>query len=122
MSGSDNDKRRVVLTSRTNTGIQVTLVGVADTNALAVLARDDSTATLTAEATRYLEAIDLVRTLDLDIKWRSEADEVGVLSPLPEQRRPPTCKCCAGPLVWMNGIRVCFRTLTNARGSTRCQS
>jgi hypothetical protein len=37
--------------------------------------------TLATEATRYLEAIDLLRSLGLDVKWRSEADEARVLSP-----------------------------------------
>jgi hypothetical protein len=37
--------------------------------------------TLAAEATRYLEAIDLLRSLGLEVKWRSEADEARVLSP-----------------------------------------
>jgi hypothetical protein len=78
--------------------------------------------TLATEVTRYLEAIDLFRSLELDVKWRSEADEVGVLSPPPELLRPPSCARCAGPLVWMNGQRVCFRTFTTGRGSTRCQS
>jgi hypothetical protein len=78
-------------------------------------------ATLITEATRYLEAIDLFRSLDMHVKWRSEADEVGVLSPRPGVQRPPSCGRCAGPLVWMNGKRVCFRALTNARGSTQCQ-
>lgn len=77
--------------------------------------------TLPTEVTRYLKAIDLFRSLELDVKWRSEADEVGALSPPPELR-PPSCERCAGPLVWMNGQRVCFRTLTTGRWSTRCQS
>jgi DNA polymerase (family X) len=36
------------------------------------------------EATRYLNAIDLLRVLELGVKWRSEPDEVGALSPVPE--------------------------------------
>lgn len=59
--------------------------------------------TLATEATRYLETIDLFRSLELNVKWRSEADEVGALSPPPELQRPPRCERCAGPLVWMNG-------------------
>jgi hypothetical protein len=31
--------------------------------------------TLAAEATRYLDAIDLLRSLELDVKWRPEADK-----------------------------------------------
>lgn len=37
--------------------------------------------TLATEATRYLEAIDLFGSLELDVKWRSEADEVGGSAP-----------------------------------------
>jgi hypothetical protein len=78
--------------------------------------------TLGTEATRYLEAIDLFRSLELDVKWRSEADEVGAPpSPPLELKRPPSCERCSGPLVWMNGRRVCFLTLTTGRGSKQCQ-
>jgi hypothetical protein len=133
MSGSDNHKPRVVLASRRNGGLRVTLLWAADTNTVAVRVRDDITnavrvarragsqpngrlrapvrarraarrrlsdrgpaagglkaseathdmdaTTLATEATRYLEAIDLLRSLGLDVKWRSEADEDRVLSP-----------------------------------------
>ena len=43
MRGSENHKPRVVLASRKNAGIRVTLLWAADTNAIAVLVRDDST-------------------------------------------------------------------------------
>ena len=43
MHGSDTHKRPVVLASRKNTGIRVTLLWAADTNTTAVLVRDDST-------------------------------------------------------------------------------
>ena len=33
--------------------------------------------TLATEATCYLEVIDLFRSQELNVKWRSEADEVG---------------------------------------------
>jgi len=66
--------------------------------------------TLATEATRYLEAIDLFRSLELNVKWRSEADEVGRPGPPPELQRPAGCACCAGPLVRINGQHVCFRT------------
>ena len=39
--------------------------------------------TLATEVTRYLETIDLFRFLGLNVKWRSEANEVGVHSPQP---------------------------------------
>ena len=66
--------------------------------------------TLATEATRYLEAIDLFRSLGLNVKCRSEADEVGVLSPPAELRRTRRCERCAGPLVRINGQHVCLRT------------
>ena len=68
----------------------------------------DATALVT-DATRYLEAVDLFRSLGLDVKWRSEADEVGVLG-LPPEQRSPRCERCAGPLVRINGKHVCLRT------------
>jgi hypothetical protein len=42
-SGSHSHKARVVLASRKNAGIRVTLLWTAGTNAVAVLVRDDST-------------------------------------------------------------------------------
>ena len=68
----------------------------------------DATALVT-DAIRYLEAVDLFRSLGLDVKWRSEADEVGVPSHRPAQR-PARCERCAGPLVRINGMHVCLRT------------
>ena len=55
--------------------------------------------TLATEASRYLNTIDLFRSLAQDIEWRSEADEVGELGaprrmqPEPERRgfRRPHC-------------------------------
>ena len=41
MSGSDNDRPRVMLASRRNAGIRVTLLWAADTNTVAVVVRDD---------------------------------------------------------------------------------
>jgi hypothetical protein len=64
--------------------------------------------TLATEATRYLEAIDLFQSMELDVKWRREADEVGALSPVPEMQRPPSCKHCAGPRVRINGRHICL--------------
>jgi len=66
-----------------------------------------STATLAVEASRYLEAIDLVRALELDVTWRSEADEVGAL-PAAEVRSEPRCRRCASPRVRINGRHVCL--------------
>lgn len=43
MAGFDHRNPRVVLASRRNAGIRVTLVWAPDTNAAAVLVRDDST-------------------------------------------------------------------------------
>jgi hypothetical protein len=65
--------------------------------------------TLAIEATRYLEAVDLFRSLELNVKWCSEADEVGAPSLPPELPRRLRCECCAGPLVRINGQHICFR-------------
>ena len=46
--------------------------------------------TLATEATRHPEAFDLLRSPELDVKWRSEIDEVGVPSAPPELQRPPS--------------------------------
>jgi hypothetical protein len=43
MRGPDNHNARVVLASRKNAGIRVTLLWAAETDAIAVLVRDDST-------------------------------------------------------------------------------
>ena len=67
------------------------------------------TATLVTEATRYLEAIDLFRSLELNVRWRSEADEVGALGSLRIMRRSLSCERCAGPLARINGRHICFR-------------
>jgi hypothetical protein len=66
--------------------------------------------TLAIEATRYLEAVELFRSLELDVKWRAEADEVGAPGRTPGLQRRPRCERCAGPLVRINGQHVCFRT------------
>jgi hypothetical protein len=42
-SGSHNRRARVILASRRNAGIRVTLLWTADTSAVAVVVRDDST-------------------------------------------------------------------------------
>lgn len=65
--------------------------------------------TLATEATRYLRVIDLFRSQELDVQWRSEAEELGLPSLAPQMRRPPRCERCAGPLVRINGQHVCFR-------------
>ena len=59
-------------------------------------------AALVTEATRYLEASDLLRSLGQDITWRREADEL--------RARPPEPKCnrCISPIVRINGRHVCF--------------
>jgi hypothetical protein len=65
-------------------------------------------ATLATEATRYLEVIDLFRSMELDVKWRCEADEVGALTPVPEMQRPRECNRCASPHVRINGRHICL--------------
>lgn len=71
---------------------------------------DMDATTLATEAARYLEAIDLFRSLGLAVEWRSEADEARAPSPARELQRPSRCERCAGPLVRINGQHVCFRT------------
>jgi hypothetical protein len=41
MTDTNDNKRRVALASRENTGLRVTLLWAADTNTVAVLVRDD---------------------------------------------------------------------------------
>jgi hypothetical protein len=66
-------------------------------------------ATLAEETTRYLEAVDLVRSLELDISWRPEAEELELLTPPPRRRRPPTCVRCGIPLGRTDGPHLCLR-------------
>lgn len=66
-----------------------------------------NTGTLVSEATCYLEVIDLIRSLELDVTWRPEADEVRALRTV-EMRSKPSCGQCASPLVRINGRHVCF--------------
>ena len=68
------------------------------------------TATLVTEATRYLEAIELFRSLEMCIEWRSEADEVGARVAASEMQPPvPTCDHCIRPLIRINGQHICLR-------------
>ena len=64
--------------------------------------------TLAAEAARYLAAIDFFRSMELDVEWRCEADELGLLSPVPELQRPARCEHCASPHVQINGRHICL--------------
>ena len=86
-----------------------TLPGVGSPLRLSPVTNIDAT-TLATEATRYLGAVDLFCSLELDVKWRSEANELGAPSLPPGLQRPPGCECCAGPLIRINGQHVCFRT------------
>jgi hypothetical protein len=62
-------------------------------------------ATLVDEATRYLEAIDLFRSMEMDVRWRSEADEVGQFNAVRAIQSKSTCDRCADPRVRINGRR-----------------
>lgn len=64
-------------------------------------------AALVAEATRYLEAVDLFRSLQLDVTWRSEATEVDALRAA-ESGIEVECPSCANPHVRINGRHVCL--------------
>lgn len=66
-----------------------------------------NTGTLVSEATCYLEVIDLFRSLELDVAWRPEADEVRALRTA-ELSSEVTCGRCASPRVRINGQHVCF--------------
>ena len=66
-----------------------------------------SASTLVTEATRYLEAIDLYRSLELDVTWRSEADDAHALrfgGMGPDAR----CNRCTSPRVRINGRHLCL--------------
>lgn len=62
---------------------------------------------LVTEATRYLEAIDLFRSLELSVTWRSEADEVSAFR-VGEVQLEVGCNRCPSPRVRINGRHVCF--------------
>jgi hypothetical protein len=66
-------------------------------------------ATLIHETTRYLEAVDLFRSLEMDVRWRSEAEEIGPLSTAPPARRSRRCERCGCPLVRIDGRHICLR-------------
>jgi hypothetical protein len=55
--------------------------------------------TFDTEATRYLRAVELYRSLEVNVEWRSEAAEVEAPTPAQELQRDPRCERCAGPLV-----------------------
>jgi hypothetical protein len=71
---------------------------------------DMDSARLATETTRYLNAVDVFRSLGRDVNSRSEADEVGALSPAPRVQRPPGSERRARPLVRINGQYVSFQT------------
>lgn len=64
-----------------------------------------TTDALVTEVTRYLETVDLFRLLELDVTWRSEADEVRLIA---ETLSEPGCRRCASPFVRINGRHVCL--------------
>ena len=64
-------------------------------------------AKLASEASRYLEAIDLFRSLNLEIQWRTEAEEAGAFGAERTIPSEHTCRCNS-PRVRINGQHVCF--------------
>jgi hypothetical protein len=79
---------------------------------------DMDATTLATEATHYLETIGVCRSLDLDVRWCSEAEEQpGLPSPLLQMRGVLTSETCAGPLVRINGPHVCLKPSTGSRRS-----
>lgn len=71
-------------------------------------ARVVDAATLALEATRYLEAIEFFRALELDVRWRPEAEELAMSGHAPAIGHP-ACERCARPLVRINGLHVCLQ-------------
>jgi hypothetical protein len=63
---------------------------------------------LAIEATRYLEAIDLFRSLESNVTWRTEADEVGAFGAARATQLKSACDRCAHPHIRINGRHVCF--------------
>jgi len=66
-------------------------------------------AMLAEEAIGYLEAIDLLHSLDLHVEWRPEAEEIGPLATAHEARHPHGCRRCGLPHVRINGRHICLR-------------
>ena len=66
------------------------------------------TGTVASEATRYLEVVDLFRSVGIEVRWRAEDEEIRRLILEPRAGRPSTCGCCASPLVRINGWHVCL--------------
>jgi hypothetical protein len=61
-----------------------------------------SAGTLVTEAERYLEAVDLFRSLELDVTWRSEAYELSAPRAA-ETRHELKCDSSANSRVGING-------------------
>jgi hypothetical protein len=80
-------------------------------------ASDMDSAPLATEATGYLDALHVFRSLELDVKWRSEAEELGLPSPALQMRHSPTCGRCGAPLVRINGRHVCLQPSNGPRRS-----
>jgi hypothetical protein len=64
------------------------------------------TTTLAAEATHYLKAIDLFRSMAVRVEWRAEADELAARRTA-EVQSEPECGCIR-PGTRINGRHVCF--------------
>lgn len=64
-------------------------------------------AALVTEAARYLEAIDVFRSLGVDVEWQCEADEVRALRTRHVQLEAES-GTCASPRLRINGRHVCL--------------
>jgi hypothetical protein len=64
-------------------------------------------ATVASEAARYLEAIDLFRSLGLDLTWRCETEELAAPCTA-ELCCESRCDRCASPSTRINGRHVCL--------------
>jgi hypothetical protein len=74
---------------------------------------------LATEATRYLEAIDFFRSLELAVDWRSEADEVGAFSPMQRCGDLPRASTAPAHSFGSTGNTSASED-ERERGSTRC--
>lgn len=68
-----------------------------------------TTTTLATEATHYLEAVDLLRSLGLEVRWRPEAEELARPSPARHPSGAGMCGRCGSLVVRINGRHVCLR-------------
>jgi hypothetical protein len=77
--------------------------------------------TLAIEATRYLEAVELFRSLELDVKWRAEADEVGAPGPPQGCSDVPDASAAQARSYGSTGNTSVSGRESTTEGAARCQ-